>query len=105
MEDGALTIRTNPVLDATVVTVSGELDLSNVASLQANLRRVAAARLETLVLDLSRLEFIDSMGVSCLLKAARLYRERPRLKVVRAPTAVDHVLALTGVGELLPYVD
>jgi anti-sigma B factor antagonist len=105
IEDGLLTIRTGPLVEPCVLTLSGELDLSNVDSLHGELRRVAAARLQTLVLDLSRLRFVDSLGVSCLLKAARLYRERPRLRVLRGSTEVERVLRLTGVGELLPYAD
>ena len=54
---------------AQVVTVAGELDISNIAILERALDSALADRPERLVFDLSELGFMDSSGIALLLKA------------------------------------
>jgi anti-sigma B factor antagonist len=81
-----------------VVTVSGEIDLSNTAELEAKVAEVTAGRPDTLVFDLSELRFMDSAGIAVLLGAAsRVGNVR-----LRAPSpAVARVVELTGLTEVL----
>ncbi len=55
---------------ATTVTVSGELDLSNVDELRSRIEPLLAAHPEVMTFDLENLRFIDSSGIGLLLGAA-----------------------------------
>ena len=87
-----------------LVTVSGELDLDTRGALTAAL--AVAPRLATTVVDLRRLTFIDSSGVSGLMAAARRAQEAGvRLVCVPGPTPIKRVFELTGVDTVLEWVD
>jgi anti-anti-sigma factor len=88
------------------VALRGELDLSTVAKVQTELSRIEADRPPVVVLDLSRLTFLDSMGLRCVLSAAERAREQDRrLVVVRGPEAVQRVFSITRLDERLEMVD
>jgi anti-sigma B factor antagonist len=88
------------------VALKGELDLSTVGRVQDELERVESARPPVLVLDLSRLSFLDSTGLRCLLGAAERAREHGRrLVIVRGSNAVQRVFSITGLDERLEIVD
>jgi anti-sigma B factor antagonist len=55
---------------APVVAVSGDLDISNAASLEAAVASVIAQGAEQLIFDLSALRFMDSAGIAVLVGAA-----------------------------------
>jgi len=68
-----------------VVSLRGELDLTNVDELSGALRATVAA---SVVLDLSRLVFVDSAGVRAVdAEHARLRREGRALLVVAPPAS------------------
>ena len=91
---------------AAIITVSGELDLATSPSLEAELERVWASDTEQLVLDLRGLEFMDSTGLSIIVKAHQRLTERGRtLNLVRGPQQVQRLLDLTGVAERIQLVD
>ncbi len=81
----------------TVARLAGELDISNVAQIEAELHALPNERLG-LVLDLSATTFMDSSGVSLLYGLrARLRRRGQTLRIVVPPaTAPRRVLELTG---------
>jgi anti-sigma B factor antagonist len=84
----------------------GELDLSSVAKVQEELRRVEAASPATLVVDLSKLTFLDSTGLRCIVTADERARdEGRRVVIVRGPDAVQRVFAITRLEERLEMVD
>jgi anti-sigma B factor antagonist len=84
----------------------GELDLSSVAKVQEALRRVEAAAPPTLVVDLSKLSFLDSTGLRCIVTADERARdEGRRVIIVRGPDAVQRVFAITRLEERLEMVD
>lgn len=57
-------------------------------------------------LDLSGLTFMDSTGVRLLVNAnTRARTDDCRLTLVRGPAAVQRVMELSGVDELLPFAD
>ena len=68
------------------VALKGELDLSTVAKVQDELRRVEEGEPPVVVLDLSRLTFLDSTGLRCLVTADERAREAgpPRRDRARA---------------------
>jgi anti-sigma B factor antagonist len=88
------------------VALVGELDLSTVAKVQEELRRVEASAPATLVVDLSKLTFLDSTGLRCIVTAdERARAEGRRIVIVRGPDAVQRVFAITRLEERLEMVD
>jgi anti-anti-sigma factor len=84
----------------------GELDLSTVAKVQEELRRVEASSPATVVVDLSKLTFLDSTGLRCIVTAdERARAEGRRIVIVRGPDAVQRVFAITRLEERLEMVD
>jgi anti-sigma B factor antagonist len=81
-----------------IVTVSGDLDISNAATLEQAVASITAERPERLIFDLSGLRFMDSAGIAVLLDAAG------KVKAVhlRDPSpAVRRVVELTGLTDVL----
>jgi anti-sigma B factor antagonist len=73
---------------------------------QEELRRIEAGSPPTLVVDLSKLTFLDSTGLRCIVTADERAREDGRrIVIVRGPDAVQRVFALTRLAERLEIVD
>jgi anti-sigma B factor antagonist len=90
---------------ATVLTVTGELDLATSPALEAELERASTGR-ELVILDLRGVTFMDSTGLSLLVKAQRRAQDaRRRLAVVKGGAQVQRLLTLTGVAERLTLID
>ncbi len=88
------------------VALRGELDLSTVGKVQDELRRVEAASPPVVVLDLSKLTFLDSTGLRCLVTADERARDAGRrVVIVRGPDAVQRVFSITRLEERLEMVD
>jgi len=84
----------------------GELDLSTVAKVQEELRRIEVSSPATLVVDLSKLSFLDSTGLRCIVTAdERARQEGRRIVIVRGPDAVQRVFAITRLDDRLEMVD
>jgi anti-sigma B factor antagonist len=90
---------------ATVIAVSGELDLASSPALQEELDRVSPDS-ELLIIDLRELDFMDSTGLSVLVRAHQRAEEQGRrLAMVKGPQQVQRLLSLTGVADRLTLVD
>jgi anti-sigma B factor antagonist len=88
------------------VALRGELDLSTVGKVEEELGRVEANGPPLMVLDLSRLTFLDSSGLRCVLTAAERAREQERrFVIVRGPDPVHRVFEITRLDERLEIVD
>jgi anti-anti-sigma factor len=92
-------IRERQEADGTVcLMLAGELDLSVRDYFRARLHALKAAN-QAVRIDLSELEFIDSSGVSTLLRALNEARDGWTLEVDRDTSAeVEYVIQLTGVA-------
>ena len=74
--------------------------------LKSRLAHAEAAHPATIVIDLRRLEFMDSMGLGVLLGALRRSRTGGwRLVLVKGPEPIERLLLITGVGNLVEMVD
>jgi anti-sigma B factor antagonist len=94
---GAYEFRTNvsQTGDATVVTLCGELDVASSPGLSDELAGIIEAGTTDLVIDLAKLAFIDSTGLSAILRATSKL-EKGHL-VLREPNPmVRQVLEITG---------
>jgi anti-sigma B factor antagonist len=97
--------RTEALHGRITIAFAGELDMAGVAAARMELRRAEAGGHEV-VLDLRRLEFMDSCGLRVLLEADRRLRMAGAcLMVVRGPRAVERVLEITGMDARLELVD
>jgi anti-sigma B factor antagonist len=100
--DPATTVLIDTQLDPTgaqVVTLSGELDSSNVAQLEAKVASIAAEFSRPLIFDLAGLRFMDSAGISVLISAATktsvsLRNPSPIVRRVLEATGLCGVLAI-----------
>jgi anti-sigma B factor antagonist len=87
------------------VSLRGELDLSTVGKVDDELQRWEGSS-QDLVLDLSRLTFLDSTGLRCVVRAdERAKEDGRRLVVVKGPEAVQRVFEITRLQERLELVD
>jgi anti-sigma B factor antagonist len=86
------------------VKLTGEFDISGRELADEVLARVADAR--KIVLDLSELEFIDSMGIHFVVTAHQTAQADGReLTIVRGGPEVDRIFKLVGLGDVLPFED
>ena len=82
----------------------GELDLVSVNVLDRALCELLEAGFTCLVLDLSRLTFIDSTGIHLVLRyQQRLEPDDRQFSLIPGPPQVQRVLELTGLVDLLPF--
>jgi anti-anti-sigma factor len=89
-----------------VIGVSGELDLASSPGLEQELDRYMSSGTGLVIVDLRRLEFMDSTGLSVLVRAhQRAVEAGQRFAVVRGPQQVQRLLTLTGVADRLTLVD
>ncbi len=101
-----LDVRTEDRNGLVHLALVGELDLSTVAKVQEELRRIEASSPATVVVDLSKLTFLDSTGLRCIVTAdERARQEGRRMVVVRGPDAVQRVFTITRLEERLEMVD
>ena len=104
--DRALTIAFEPDERALRIALEGELDLSNRAALDEEIRRAISAAPSVLVIDLRGLRFIDSTGIACLLRAVEQSRATgTELEIIRGPEPVQRVFEIAGLAELWPFTD
>jgi anti-sigma B factor antagonist len=86
-----------------VVAAIGEVDVYTAPQLDAELSRLTGDGRTDLVVDLSRVEFLDSTGLSVLVKALKRVREADgRLDVVVSSDRVTKVFRITGLDQLIP---
>src|SRR4051812_14809823 len=96
-----LTIRTSREGTTTTVAAEGEIDLSTVDELRSAVTN-AADGVETLLLDLTAVEFIDSAGLGGLLELRSTLRSRAvTLQISADEGPVRQAMEITGLSELL----
>lgn len=86
------------------IEARGELDISNAQALDVELERASQSEVERIIVDLSRLEFIDSIGMASLGRIETHYGTE-RFALLRAPEHVQRAIALTGLTQVLPFLD
>jgi anti-anti-sigma factor len=88
------------------VALEGELDIVNAPNLEEELTEAQADSVDTLILDLRDVTFIDSTGLRAVLAADERARlAGARLVVVRGAEAVHRVFTLTQLDQRLEIVD
>lgn len=87
---------------AALLAVSGELDIASAPELARVLNEIRPEQTKLVVVDLRELEFMDSTGLSIIVRAhQRLSEQDCELTLVKGPPQVQRLLDLTGVAERL----
>jgi anti-anti-sigma factor len=91
---------------ASVLAISGELDLASFAELEQAIDGIRESVPELVVLDLERLEFMDIAGLRAVLGADERLREAGKHLVIASPGyGVRRLLALTQQEDALSVFD
>lgn len=99
---GALDIEVRTERGVVIAAVTGEIDISTVAQLRERLYELAANG-GTLIVDLNRVEFIDSSGLGALIGTARRVAEHGgSLYAVCSQPQPRKLLWTTGVDKRIP---
>jgi anti-anti-sigma factor len=86
-----------------VVELAGRLDSASVAAIDGRLSALAATRAARVLVDLSQVSFLASIGIRALLSAARVLRKHGGKMVILSPQpAVGEVLKATAIESMIP---
>jgi anti-anti-sigma factor len=89
-----------------VLALHGELDVAAAPQLEKLLEEIRAEKHRHVMVELSDLSFVDSAGVSVLIKAKKEADEDGSQFLLRRPTAQVHrVFALVGMVDWLVFDD
>jgi anti-anti-sigma factor len=86
------------------IVIRGRLDFSGTESVAGELEQLVAAPKKGIVVDLSSLKFLASIGIRALFKAAKVVQQRGgrMALVVGANSPIVMSLEATGVNNLIP---
>ena len=91
---------------AITLALSGELDLVSSPALERAMEDQAQSDLELIVIDMRRLEFMDSTGLHTVLRIQQAAHDAGRrFALIRGPDQVQRLFDLTGLAETLTIVD
>lgn len=97
-------VRVTPERDLVRVTPAGELDLATVGELDRQLRELVDAGFRRLILDLRRLDFMDSTGLRLILTLDAASREDGLdFALIGGGYAIQRVFEVSGVLDRLPF--
>jgi len=89
-----------------IVTVRGDFDLQVAQRVVDELAKVEAGEPTVLIIDLSRVSFLDSAGMGVIAAAqARATEAGRELAVVRPPYSVRRAFEVSGFGDVITVVD
>jgi anti-sigma B factor antagonist len=89
-----------------LVRIRGDFDLQVVERVTDALTRVESEEPELLVIDLSRLSFLDSSGMAAIAAASIRAREvGRRFAIVMPPPGVRQSIELSGLDEVITTAD
>lgn len=90
--------------DALIIALAGEFDLAMAEPVQEVLTRAMGELPDRLIVDLSKLTFIDSSGLQVIVDAYTRCRDgEPTLTIRPGPPNVQRVFELTNLVDYLPF--
>ncbi|MET0217457.1 MAG: STAS domain-containing protein [Burkholderiales bacterium] len=85
------------------VQLGGRLDSAGVEAIDARLSSLTATRAARILVDLSQVPFLASIGIRILLTNARVLRQRGgRMALLNPQSMVEEVLKVTGIESIIP---
>ena len=89
-----------------VVVPEGELDLAYADALDTEVRELRRSGFDRVVIDLRRVQFLDSTGLRVLMSLRNdAKRDRQVLEVIPGPAAVQRLFEVTGTRALFDWRD
>jgi anti-sigma B factor antagonist len=102
VQDGLLTVCVSDEPERVRLALQGDLDLANAKTAETQLMGAFESGKEVLV-DLGKLEFLDSTGIALLVMALRRH-DGGQLRFLPSETAgVRRLFTLTGLDQKLPF--
>jgi anti-anti-sigma factor len=91
---------------ASIVAVGGDVDLDTASMLEATLLSALASGVRDLIVELSEVTFLDSSGLSALVKVWHAASEQGgTIRLTGASRNARKVLSITGLDQILPMDD
>ncbi|HSL09954.1 MAG TPA: STAS domain-containing protein [Actinomycetota bacterium] len=92
--------------DATVLRLTGALDIASEPSFSQEVESLRRDGVRALTIDIGALDFIDSRGLSALLRTTAAWTDEGRRIEVIEPRRpqVRHVFEVSGADDGLPFV-
>src|SRR5207248_10957462 len=87
-----------------VIWVTGDLDADTARAVRARLAQAQRHTRSEVILDLTGLTFVDSVGISAIMSGARAVGEVGQLRVISPPERVAKMLDEAGLGRVLELV-
>lgn len=99
-----LRVRTDLHKELPIVECFGEADISNVSALKAALAYAVESGVKEIIIDLRRMDFMDSSGFNALVQGAkRLEDMNEATTVIICPrTHIEQCIRLLGIDALIP---
>jgi anti-anti-sigma factor len=98
----SLSIASRATPDATVIALTGDLDSESVQRFEDAVARAEGHRI---IVDLRRVESMDSFGLSSIVRAANAAASRDGLQVIPGPKSVDYLFDLTVTRSRVQFVE
>lgn len=90
--------------DVLLVRIKGEMDLAAVETIRGEVDKQFQSGVRHLLLDLSRVNFIDSSGIGVILgRYRKVSAGGGKLAIVRPQPQVKRVLDIAGLSRLVSY--
>ncbi|HEU4706010.1 MAG TPA: STAS domain-containing protein [Solirubrobacterales bacterium] len=102
IKDGALILRQLRESGRICLALHGELDLANAATLETSLGEALASG-DEVVVDLAKLEFLDSTGIALLVSVLQSPGAERLSFLPSESTEVHRLLTMTGLEERLGF--
>jgi len=88
--------------DVTKVVLSGRIDIAGASALDMPLSVVAGSR-RAVIIDLSEVEFLASLGLRGIVVSARsIMSKRGKVALLSPRPEVEEVIVVTGIDTLIP---
>ena len=89
------------------ITITGQLDMPGTDAISTRLAELTRAPKKGVVIDLSGLRFLASIGISALITSAKAVKQRggKMVLIVSPGSSVAMSLEATGVDELIPVFE
>lgn len=101
-----MTIERKRVSDQAVITLAGRMDADNAPHFQQECNACIAEGLTSLVVDLSGLTYISSMGLRAFVAVAKTLQGKDGvLRICRMQGLVDQVFEITGLKRTFPVYE
>ena len=85
------------------ISLFGRLDVLGVQQIESSFAMITATQLKSVVIDLSRLELMSSIGLGMLISNANMLSSQGKRMVVLNPQKrVERVIRMAGINAILP---